>query len=103
MQACEIVQTMLELSGLRARAVEHYRVLPNPSLVLVAWFEKEAVPLQHSKAAALIHHAGPLNPSQDVDYTGHGTADMFPLMGLGSLRQGSEGSTPMTLLRRRED
>jgi hypothetical protein len=37
----EIIQTMLELEGLRAIAVEHYRVCPNPSPELAAWFEKE--------------------------------------------------------------
>jgi hypothetical protein len=44
-RASEILQIMLELSGLRAIAVEHCRVCPNLTPELVAWFEKEVVPL----------------------------------------------------------
>jgi hypothetical protein len=90
----EIVQTMLELEGLRAIAVEHYRVCPNPSSELAAWIEKEVARLQYSKASALIHHADrPLAPPpQDANYTGQGTVDMLPLM--GSLRQSSDDSAP---------
>jgi len=67
----EIERTMLELRGLRAIAVEHYRVCPIPSPDLAAWFEEEVVRLQHSKVSALIHHANRslTPPPQDANYT----------------------------------
>jgi hypothetical protein len=67
----EIEQTMLELGGLRAIAVEHYRVCPIPSPELAACFEEEVVCLQHSKLSALTHHSNQslTPPPQDANYT----------------------------------
>jgi hypothetical protein len=74
-QPYEIELIRLELEGLKAMAVEHYRVCPNPSPELSTWFEKEVVGLQQGKAAASTHHAhGPLTPPH-ADYTGQGTSD----------------------------
>jgi hypothetical protein len=61
--AYEIELAKLELEGLRAMAVEHYRVCPNPSPELTTWFEKEIVRLQQSKGSASIHYTNsPLTP-----------------------------------------
>lgn len=98
-QPYEIEQTMLELNDLRTMAVEHYRVCLNPGPEFVAWYEKEAVRLQHGIAASSIHQAdGPhAPPPQDANYTGKGTAGTSSLIGLGSLRQDFDGSATMSL------
>jgi hypothetical protein len=97
-QPYEIELIKLELEGLKAMAVEHCRVCPNPSPELRTWFEKEAVGLEQGQAASSIHHThGPITPPpQDADYTGQGVAAMLPpRMDPGVLRRGSDGSTPM--------
>jgi hypothetical protein len=95
-QPYKIELIKLELEGLKAIAVEHYRVCPNPSPELSTWFEKEVVRLQQGKAAASIHYAdGPLSP-HDTDCTDQVDADVSPLMDLGSFCQGSDSSAPMT-------
>jgi bZIP transcription factor len=89
----EIELTKLELEGLKAMAVEHCRVCPNPSPELRTWFVEEVVGVQQDKAVTSIHHAhGPLtHPPQDADCTGQGTAAMLPQKDPGALRRASDG------------
>jgi bZIP transcription factor len=95
-QSSEIERISLELEGLKSTAVEHYKVCPKPSPELSTWSEKEIVHLQRGKAAASIHHAdGALTP-QDVGCTSQVDVEMFPLIDLGSIRQGSDSSALMT-------
>jgi len=79
---CQIEQTIQELRGLRAIAVEQYRVCLVPSPELAAWFEKELVCLHHTKVSALTHHANQslTPPPHNANYTSQGTADMLPLV-----------------------
>ena len=94
-QPYKIELMKLELEGLKAMAVEHCRVCPDPSPELRTWFEKEVIGLQEGKAAASIHHAhGPLTPLH-TDYAGQGTATTLPRIGPGALHRGSGGSAPM--------
>lgn len=53
----EIEQIMLDLKGLRAMTIEHFRVCPNPSSELIFWFEKEVVRLPHSKTTDSMNYS----------------------------------------------